>query len=337
MLAAVFEGNKNLTIKDLPIPGINSDEILVKVSNCGICGTDRHIFEGVAPSVIPVILGHEYSGTVAEVGNYKSEFKVGQKVVIDPNIYCGHCEYCKTGMINFCSNLKALGVTLNGGFAEYSIVPFSQAYILPDDFDLSVAAFSEPLSCCLHGIEIANIRLGNNVVIIGGGSIGLMMIQLAKLSGAAKVILLEPDKFKRNLGLEVGADYSLDPFDETILENIKEFSGDQVDIVIECVGKKESVENAINIVDKKGKVIIFGLAPKNENIIVNLQYIFQKELKIYNSYLNPFTFKPAVELLLNNKINVEKLLTKKISLKNLPDFFTKGNTSNNIKVQFINH
>lgn len=337
MLAAVFEGNKNLNLKDLPIPELKANEILVKVSHCGVCGTDRHIYEGVAPSAIPVVLGHEYSGTVTKVGNYKSEFKIGQKVVVDPNIYCGHCEYCRRGMINFCSNLKALGVNLNGGFSEYSVVPSSQAYILPNDFDLSVAAFSEPLSCCLRGIEHAGIGLGDHVVIIGGGSIGLIMIQLARLNGAGNVILIEPDNLKRNLGLDLGADHVINPRSESFFADIKEISKGRVDIVIECVGKSEAVENAIKIVDKGGKVIVFGLAPDSESIKVNLQYIFRKELRLFNSYLNPFTFKPAVELLVNNKIYVKRLLTKQIDLKDLPEYFSKDNTSSNIKVQFINH
>ncbi|MFZ2322798.1 MAG: zinc-dependent alcohol dehydrogenase family protein [Ignavibacteriaceae bacterium] len=337
MLAAIFQGNKNLILKDFLLPKLKQYEVLVKVECCGICGTDKHIFDGTAPSSIPVILGHEYCGIVAEIGIPDSDFIIGQKVAIDPNIYCGHCDYCRRGMINFCRNLKALGVTLNGGFAEYSVVPASQVYILPDNIDLSIAAFSEPLSCCLRGIEHANIRLGNNVVIIGGGSIGLIMIQLAKIIGAAKIILVEPDISKRNLGVELGADYSLNPKDEKIFEEIKELTNNQVDVVIECVGSSEAVNNAIKIVDKGGKVIIFGLAPKSENININLQYIFQKELKIFNSYLNPFTFKTAVDLLTSNKINVQKLLSKQIYLKELPGFFSENNNSGKIKVQLINN
>jgi L-iditol 2-dehydrogenase len=337
MLAAVYQGNKTINIDDYTLSKLRKDELLIRIGSCGICGTDRHIYEGKAPSSIPIILGHEYSGTIVEMGDPNLKFKIGQKVVIDPNIYCGQCDYCRKGMVNFCENLKALGVTMNGGFAEYSIVPSSQAYILPNDFDLSVAAFAEPLSCCLRGIEHADIKSGNTVVIIGGGSIGLLMIQLARIAGAAKIILIEPDLNKQKLGIELGADFSISPNDEKIFEEVKELTNSQVDVVIECVGSKDTVENAIKIAGKGGKVVIFGLAPKDQGITLNLQYLFQKELKIFNSFLNPFTFKPAIDLLINKKISVQKLITKQIHLKDIINIFSSNNISGSIKVQLINN
>lgn len=337
MLAAVFNGNKNIDLCDYSLRTLEKDELLIKVVCCGVCGTDRHIYEGKAPSSIPVILGHEFSGIIVKKGDSDSIFNIDDKVAIDPNIYCGHCDYCRKGMVNFCKNLKALGVTVNGGFAEYSIIPISQAYLLPQDIDLSIAAFSEPLSCCLRGIEHADIKSGNTVVVIGGGSIGLLMVQLVKNSGASKIILVEPDSSKQKLGIELGADYSLNPYDEKIFEEINDLTGSQVDIVIECVGNKDTVGYAIKLAGKGGKVVIFGLAPKDQNLTLNLQYLFQKELKIFNSFLNPFTFKPAIDLLVNKKINVQKLLTKQIHLKNITDIFSETFISGNIKVQIINN
>ena len=337
MLAAVFNGNKNIVLCDYSLRTLEKDELLIKVVSCGVCGTDRHIYEGKAPSSIPVILGHEYSGTIIEKGDSDLEFDIGDKVAIDPNIYCGHCDYCRKGMVSFCENLKALGVTMNGGFAEHSVVPASQAYILPFDFDLSIAAFSEPLSCCLRGIEHADIKPGNTVVVIGGGSIGLLMIQLVRNAGASKIILIEPDSYKQKLGIELGADCSLNPYDEKIFEEIKDLTGSQVDVVIECVGSNATVEDAIKISGKGGRVVIFGLAPKDQNLTLNLQYLFQKELKIFNSFLNPFTFKPAIDLLVNKKISVQKLLTKQIHLQDMANIFSDNNISGSIKVQMFNN
>jgi len=337
MLAAVFNGNKNIVLCDYSLRTLEKDELLIRVVSCGVCGTDRHIYEGEAPSSIPVILGHEYSGTIIEKGDSDLEFDIGDKVAIDPNIYCGHCDYCRKGMVSFCENLKALGVTMNGGFAEHSVVPASQAYILPFDFDLSIAAFSEPLSCCLRGIEHADIKPGNTVVVIGGGSIGLLMIQLVRNAGASKIILIEPDSYKQKLGIELGADCSLNPYDEKIFEEIKDLTGSQVDVVIECVGSNATVEDAIKISGKGGRVVIFGLAPKDQNLTLNLQYLFQKELKIFNSFLNPFTFKPAIDLLVNKKISVQKLLTKQIHLQDMANIFSDNNISGSIKVQMFNN
>lgn len=337
MLAAIFHGNKKIEVCDYTLPILGTNELLIKVDSCGICGTDRHIFSGSAASSIPIILGHEYSGTILDSANRSARFKIGDKVAIDPNIYCGYCSYCKKGNINFCENLNALGVTLNGGFAEYSIIPSSQAYILPDDFDLSIASFSEPLSCCLRGIEHADIKPGNTVVIIGGGSIGLMMVQLVKISGASRIVLIEPDHSKQLFGIELGADFVLDSNEEKLFDHISDLSNGHVDVVIECVGNKSTIENAIKIAGKGSKVIIFGLAPKDQNISLNLQYIFLKELKIINSYLNPFTFQSAVDLLVNKKIEVQKLISQQIHLKEIPDFFSSNTISSNIKVQLINH
>ncbi len=171
MMAAQFISPGNLSVIDYPIRKLNDDELLVEVCACGVCGTDFHIYKGDAPAVFPIIPGHEYSGVVADKGASVSEFNIGDHVAIDPNIYCGYCDECKNSRVNFCENHKALGVTLNGGFAEYSIVPFKQAYLLPKDFPHTDASFTEPLSCCIRGIDKAEIKCGNNVAIVGGGAI----------------------------------------------------------------------------------------------------------------------------------------------------------------------
>jgi 2-desacetyl-2-hydroxyethyl bacteriochlorophyllide A dehydrogenase len=336
MLAALFNGNKDIVLCDYSLRTLEKNELLIKVACCGVCGTDRHIYEGNAPSSIPIILGHEYSGIIVEKGDSDSKFNIGNKVAINPNIYCGHCDYCKRGKVNFCENHKALGVTLNGGFAEYSIVPEAQAYRLPDDFDLSLASFAEPLSCCLRGIEHADIKPGNTVVIIGGGSIGLLMVQLVRNAGAAKIILIEPDLIKRNLGIELGADYAFSPTNDNLSEVIKDSTQSQTDVIIECVGKSETVELAVKLACKGSKIVIFGLAPLDHNVTLNLQYLFKNELIILNSYLNPFTFRPAINLLIAGKINVQKLITNQIVLKNINKIF-HNSIDSSIKQQIINN
>ena len=161
MKAALYAGIKNIAVKELPLPKINDDDLIIKVGACGVCGTDFHIFNGEASAKVPIVIGHEYAGEVVDVGKSVTEFKSGDKVVIDPNIYCGYCSFCREGRINLCQNLKALGVTINGGMAQYSVVPQKQAYHLPGDFPIKNAAFAEPLSCCVHGIEQAKIKTGD--------------------------------------------------------------------------------------------------------------------------------------------------------------------------------
>jgi 2-desacetyl-2-hydroxyethyl bacteriochlorophyllide A dehydrogenase len=334
MLAAIFNGPYNINLVDYPLPRLEPDQLLVKVGVCGVCGTDFHIYEGKAPSKPPVILGHEYVGEILDLGRDVISFKAGDHIAIDPNIHCGYCEFCRAGKINLCNNLKALGVTLNGGFAEYSIVPLSQAYLIPKELNLSLAAFAEPLSCCLRGMHQAKIRHGDSVIIIGGGTIGLMMVQLVKLAGAAKIMLIEPEIFKQNLGIELGADYSFDPFNERLYSEIKEITGLKTDVIIECVGKSESVELAVKLASKGSKIVIFGLAPSDHNDTLNLQYLFKNEISILNSYLNPHTFKAATDLIIAERINLQKLITNQIHLKNINNIF-QNNVDSSIKQQII--
>ncbi|MCF8241699.1 MAG: zinc-dependent alcohol dehydrogenase family protein [Melioribacteraceae bacterium] len=337
MIAAVYNGSSFLNIEEYSLEKLKQGEVLIEVNYCGICGTDFHILNGNAHAEIPVILGHEYSGTVIDKANDVNNISAGDKVAIDPNIYCGYCRFCRKGLVQFCENHQALGVTLNGGFAEYSIVPSSQIYKLPENSDLSALAFAEPLSCCLRGIHQAEIQPGDSVVIIGGGSIGLMMMQLAKLSGASKIVVIEPVEFKRDMAKKYGADLTLSPVENNIKEIIDEFTHGGSDVAIECVGSSESVELAVNLVNKGGCVVIFGLAQSNEYVNLNLHELFRKEIKIHNSFLNPFTFERAVNLLITGKIDVSRLVSNQIPLKNINDIFKRDNRSNVIKSQLTNN
>jgi len=174
------------------------------------------------------------------------------------------------------------------------------------------------------------------VVIIGGGSIGLLMVQLVRNAGAAKIILVEPDLLKRNLGLELGADYAFNPTDDNLAEEINSSTQSQTDVIIECVGKSETVELAVRLASRGSRIVIFGLAPLDHNVTLNLQYLFKNELIILNSYLNPFTFRPAINLLIAGKINVKKLVTNQIVLKNINKIF-HNRIDSSIKQQIINN
>ncbi len=336
MIAAVLKEPGKIELLDYPLRNLNAGELLVKVNCCGVCGTDRHIFEGKAPARIPVIPGHEYSGIVADKASNTGKFNVGDKIAVNPNIHCGYCKYCQSGRVNYCENLRALGVTLDGGFAEYSIVPQSQAYKLPGDFELNHAAFAEPLSCCLRGVDQAEIQHGENVIIIGGGGIGLIMLQLVKLGGASKIILIEPVEEKQKQGLKLGADYVLSPFDENLISIVNDTTNNDINTIIECVGKTDSVNLAVTLSTKGTKLVIFGLAAKNENIEINLQTIFQKELVIKNSLLNPFTFERAVDLIVSEKVVFENLISSRIKLGEINQIFNGDVNLQLIKTLVIN-
>ena len=219
MKGAFFLGNREFEVRDMEKRPLAADEVRIRVMACGVCGTDVHIYHGEAGSAEvtpPVVLGHEYAGIVEEVGADVKGLAPGDHVAVDPNIYCGACTPCRDGKKQFCEHLQALGVTRDGGFAQYSAAPAAQCFKLAPELPFEAGAMAEPLACCLHGIDAAGIRPGSTVCVIGGGAIGLLMVQLARLSGAAKVILSEPVELRRSAGLSVGADLAVDPLREDL-------------------------------------------------------------------------------------------------------------------------
>lgn len=336
MLSLQLKSFRQLEVVDCQLSELQPREMLIKVAVAGVCGTDFHLFSGVAKGSLPVIIGHEFSGVVVDKGSSVMKFNHGDHVVIDPNIYCGECYYCRNGKINFCENLTALGVNINGGLSEYCIVPESQVYQLPKSFSLQNASYAEPLSCCLRGMDIIKIKHGESIAVVGGGTIGLLMVQLAKIAGASSVLLIEPIEIKRNIGLGLGANHSLDPFDEKLLEKISDLTNGGVDAVIECVGHASAVSLAFDITKRGGRILIFGLSPSNSNVEFNLQKAFYKELSVNTSLLNPFTFQRAINLLVSNQISVEKFIAQKLNLFDTQKLFYSGRNSSVIKYQFIN-
>ena len=209
MKSAVFYGKHDLRVEEYAQPEVGPEDVLIQVKACGICGTDVHIYEGdkgAAEVTPPTILGHEFSGVVVKTGDKVTEYRAGDRVCIDPNCYCGACDACRNGEAHFCENMIGYGTTVNGGFAEYCAVNYKQVYRLGENTTFEQGAMAEPVACCLHGLDMCEIRPGHQVVVIGGGMIGLLMVQLAKLAGAAKVALLEPVEGKREVGKKLGAD-----------------------------------------------------------------------------------------------------------------------------------
>lgn len=324
MRALLFYTPGNIEVKELNIPKLKDNEILIHIEGCGVCGTDFHIFNGEAPSAQPVVLGHEFTGFVIDRGN-SSSFKELDRVVVDPNIYCGHCYYCRKGEINFCRNLKALGVTLNGGMSQSAIVPVSQAYKIPEELEYRKAIFTEPVSCCIHGINQSSILPGDKVAIVGSGTIGLIMLQLAKLRGAAEVTVIDPLQSKRLLAQQLGADFQFNPEDPQFLEHYNDLSSGGADVVIECVGKSSAVETSLRIARKGATVVVFGLAGPNDFMKLYLQSFFHKEISLKSSLLNPYTFQAAVDLIVSGKLKLDALKPEQVSLtyEEILGMFTK--------------
>lgn len=326
MKSAVFYGKHNMKIEEKELPIVGPEDVLVQVKACGVCGTDVHIYEGdkgAAEVTPPTILGHEFAGIVAEVGKNVTKYKKGDRVCVDPNCYCGNCDYCRSGIAHYCTDMIGYGTTMNGGFAEYCSVNQKQIYPIGDNTTFEKGAMAEPVACCLHGIDMCNIHPGSNVVIIGGGMIGLLMMQLSKLSGATKVALLEPVEKKRETAIKLGADFCIDPIKEDVKAKLKESGMAWVNVVIECVGRPSTIEQAIDIAGNKAVVMMFGLTKPDETISVKPFEIFQKEIELKASYINPYTHKRAIELIDSGRLDVSSMIYEVCSLEKLEDILSK--------------
>ncbi len=307
MKAAQYQGLHVLQVVSRDLRAMRDDEVLVSVEACGVCGTDVHIVEGTSRSTPPVVLGHEYAGRIADVGKKVEGFRVGQRVAVDPNISCGVCYYCRKGLVHLCSNLRALGVDIDGGMAEYCLVPARQAHILPDSMPPEVCAFVEPVSCAVHGIDKAGISPGDTVVILGGGTIGLIMLQLAQRAGAAASVIVEPLEQKRRTAEELGASLVLDPSREDIKEAVQKAAPEGADVVIECVGKPSTAELAIGLARRGGTVEFFGVCPIGATFPLEPNRVYVNELTIVGSYVNPYTFSRSIALLQAGNVRVDLL------------------------------
>ncbi len=309
MKAAVLEKIGQIKIKDVTKPVPESDEVLIKIKACGLCGTDVKLYKGEYTARIPVILGHEFSGEVVEVGKDVKNFRVGDKIAVDPNESCGVCEYCRDSRPTFCSNLSAYGVLRDGGFAEYCVIGEKGTYKIPDNLSFEESSFTEAVSCALHAIDRADIRLGESVIIIGGGIQGQILTQLCKLQGAEQIIMLTRSKEKQELAKRFGVTFA----------DIK--TNEKSDIVIEAVGSPETVELAIQLTKRGGKVIIFGFTSEGKKANFLPFDVLYKELTIMGSWVNPYTFDRALKLLSSGKVDVKPLITKVLKLKNLMEGF----------------
>jgi 2-desacetyl-2-hydroxyethyl bacteriochlorophyllide A dehydrogenase len=338
MKVALFEKPHQLTVTHKDLRKLNGDEVLVKVTACGVCGTDLHIVEGSSRSSPPVILGHEYAGIVADAGKESIGFTVGDHVAVDPNIACGTCFYCRRGEVHLCGRLRALGVDIDGGMAEFCIVPSSQLYRLPGTLFPEQAAFIEPLSCAVHGIDRAQIRAGDTVVILGGGTVGLLMTQLARTSGASRVIVVEPMDWKRGIATRIGADEALDPNTVDVFDCVRDLTGEGADVVIECAGRPETVALSLKLARRGGTVEWFGVCPLGEMVQMEPNNVYFKELTIVGSYVNPHTFDRSIALLVANKVIIDHFVIHKFPLDGVHEALrslAEGNTIKSLIVPLL--
>lgn len=326
MKAAVFYGKGDIRYEEREVKEPGFKEVMIHVKAAGICGTDMHIYEGAKGATEcqpPVVLGHEFAGEVCKVGEGVTRVKPGDMVTVDPSLMCEACDPCRNGTPHFCEHYEATGVNYDGGFAEYCTVLEKQVYRLPEDTSYEEAAMCEPVGCCVHGIRLADIKMGDTVLVIGAGPIGCIMLQLARLAGAGTVIVSEPMESKRKMALQLGADYVVNPLDGAPEDALKELNVGKIHVAIECVGRPETMLDAIRLAGQGGMVLLFGLTEPDCEIPVKPFELFSKELTIRASYVNPYSHGKAADLIAKKKIRLKELISDRYELKDVGKAFSQ--------------
>ncbi len=308
MKAVVFHGSGDVRVSELPEPEPGAGEVLLAVEGCGVCGTDVHIYRGEAPARTGVVLGHEFGGRILAVGEGVSREALGRRVAVNPNLNCGYCPSCREGNIHLCLNLRALGVDLPGGFAEKAVVPALQVELFPEDLPSETITLVEPLACALHGLDLAGVRPGDDVLVQGAGPMGLILVQLARLAGAAKVAVADPSPARRARALACGADEALRP------EELAPGYG----VVIEATGNRSALEQALVLTKGGGTVLLFGVHPREDVASFSPQAFYRREIRLVGSFTNPHTTARAVALLSSRRLIMDSVMGATISLDDVP-------------------
>lgn len=324
MKSARFYERHKLVVEDVPVKEPDEDEVLIKVRYCGICGTDVHIFEGAKGSAEvnpPVILGHELSGDVVKVGPRVRNVKVRDRVSVDPNSYCGKCYFCANGQKHLCEHMVGLGTAADGGFAEYVTVPENLVFPIAANVSYEAAAMTEPISCCLHGMDLTDVHVGDTVMVVGSGNIGTIMIQLAKHAGAAEVIAVEPNDRRREKAKAFGADIGIHPLQDDTAAVLKKNGIKNIEKVIDCAGLTSTAEYSVRYAGRGATVMLFGLTGPDDVMRLKPFEVFQKELTIKGSFVNPSTFERAGRLLASGTVKTDGIITDIVALDDIQSVF----------------
>ena len=315
MKALVLTGTKQFEMQDVTTPTVKDDEVLVNTAYAGICGTDRALYAGLpgsADAVPTIVLGHENSGIVAAIGRNVTNVKVGDRVTVDPNIYCGECEYCRTDRPELCDNLSAVGVTRDGGLEESFTAPASVVYPIPDSVSLKAAATVEPISCAVHGVKLLDLTPYQKALVIGDGFMGQLFVQLLQAYGVHQVdfagIVDEKLAFNKE---KFGVTNTYNTTRDSIPADY--------DVVIEAVGLPQTQEQAVEATKKGAQVLMFGVGKPNQTFSMNTYEVYQKQLKIQGAFINPYAFEDAIALLASGQLDVESLISHEVSLEQVED------------------
>ncbi|WP_099159508.1 zinc-dependent alcohol dehydrogenase family protein [Virgibacillus ndiopensis] len=330
MKALVIEKPGQAVIKDVAYPKPGRGEVTVKVNQVGICGTDVHIYKGEFLSPYPIIPGHEFSGVIHEIGEDVPEYVTGERVAVDPSLFCGKCSYCLTNRGNHCENWGALGNTVDGSMAEYVKVPYENLVRIPDDMSDAEGAFIEPLACVVYAMHRLKLKVGDQVLLFGAGAMGQQLIQALKTAGASQLVVVDLSVEKLAMANEWGASHT---FTSDKLDEVRELQPRGFDIVVDATGIPEVIEQAITFTGPVGKYLQFGVTPSDAFIKLNPFDLYHKDWTLLGTMAINHTFIPAFNWIKEKRIDVKPLVSKTISLEDTISFLEGPRDPNLLKVQ----
>jgi 2-desacetyl-2-hydroxyethyl bacteriochlorophyllide A dehydrogenase len=326
--AIVLDGHGSVELTELPNPIAGSGEVVIAPEVVGICGTDIHLASGDYPTgTFPVVPGHEFAGTVVEVGEGVTEFSVGDRVCVDPNVACGHCDQCLLGATNLCRNLVPVGVTSNGAVAELVSVPASVVFALPKGIDWATGALIEPLACVLHALDRVGPVSGQRVLIYGAGSIGLLAAALVRARGALSIDVIEPSPVRREAALEFGTDNAYAPSERTTERD--------VDLVIEASGHPTAVSDALSKLAERGTLLQMGVVSPTAHIDLFPYDLFDREISIVGSQSLATSYPDAVREITELPDLAARMVTHSFPLADYADALKAASSETARKVHIL--
>lgn len=335
MKAAVWHKKEDIRIEVVADPRPSLGQVKVKIKVCGICGSDLHEYKR-GPVIIPtrphpltrrsngpMILGHEFTGEVAEVGEGVNEFKPGDRVTSSSLIYCGKCHYCRIGQFGGCTKLAVVGFSWDGAFADYGIFPEYALFKLPDSVTDDMGALVEPLAVAIHAVKRSRMKIGACVAVVGAGPIGLLVMQACRAAGAGQVFVIEPREKRREIATRTGATAVLDPTRTDIGKEIAGLTGGRrADRGFDCVGTQDSFDAAAKVTGRRAVICVVGVATKPIEVPFGRLLTHEKELTFSNGYEDEFP--TAINYLSDGRVNVERIISAHIKLDDLVEKGMKG-------------
>jgi L-iditol 2-dehydrogenase len=316
MKAMVLRAPSDLVLDDVAEPQVPAGHALVRITHSGLCGTDLKIYKGAIRARYPLIMGHEMVGEVVGEAN-GGIHSGGERVIIDPVLYCGACFHCRIGRTNLCPAGGLIGRETNGGFAEYAAVPAGQIFPLPDSVDIACAPLIQVATTCLHAQRLANLSQGESAAVIGLGVSGQLHVQLAKARGAGKVIGISRSRFKNDLAKQMGADVAIESGPGAVATVLDETDGRGADVVIECTGVMTSMADAIRMARFGGRIILFGISNATSGALPFYDLYFKELTLINNRAATAQDFPVMIDLVDRGAVRLEPLVTHRMALDEL--------------------